>query len=267
MNYLNYFLLFFIGSSVGSFLNLARFRIPKSQSIFLPNSYCDNCKTPLKWNQKIPIFSQVFLNNRCKTCSFKVPNQYTLIEIFLGFLFIINLYSTNYLFSFDRFIDIIIKCIFVSILLLTSLIDIDTLTIPNKLNILNYLLGFFTIIFFSTYAFQYNIIIYRILFSILVRISLELFSYVYFIIRKKIPLGSGDSKLLAVFVIWLGIKGMLLSLIFSIYFAAIYIFIKYLNGTFKNDKIPFGPFLCLGAYLFIFLGPEISSRILLISVG
>ena len=148
-----------------------------------------------------------------------------------------------------------------------GLVDIDTFTIPNKLNIFSFLVGFFTLIFFSIYAFKINIIIYRVLFSILARVSLELFSYIYFSIRKKIPYGSGDSKLLSVFVIWFGIKGMLLSLIASIYLAGIYIFIKYLLGTFKNDRIPFGPFLCLGAYLFILLGPEISSSILFVNVS
>lgn len=267
MEYLNHFLIFFIGASIGSCINLVRFRIPKNQSIIFPNSFCDNCKTPLKWYQKIPIFSQLFLNNKCKTCGFKVPIKYTLIEIFLGLIFIINLYSKNYFLSSDRFIDLIIKCIFVSILLLISLVDIDTYTIPNKLNIFSFLVGFFTLIFFSIYAFKINIIIYRVLFSILARVSLELFSYIYFSIRKKIPYGSGDSKLLSVFVIWFGIKGMLLSLIASIYLAGIYIFIKYLLGTFKNDRIPFGPFLCLGAYLFILLGPEISSSILFVNVS
>lgn len=267
MQYLNHFLIFFIGASSGSFINLARFRIPKNQSIIFPNSFCDNCKTALKWHQKIPIFSQFFLNNNCKNCDFKVPIKYTLIELILGFLFIINIYSTNYFFSFNRFIDLFIKCIFVSILFLISLIDIDTLTIPNKLNIFTYLIGFFTLIFFSIYSFQINIIIFRILFSILALVSLELFSYIYFIIRKKIPYGSGDSKLLSVFVIWLGIQGMIFSLIASIYLAGIYISIKFFKGNLKNDRIPFGPFLCLGAYSFILLGPEILSRILFIKVS
>mgnify|MGYP001369372274 CR=1 FL=1 len=267
MQYLNHFLIFFLGASSGSFINLARFRIPKNQSIIFPNSFCDNCNTALKWHQKIPIFSQLFLNNNCKNCDFKVPIQYTLIEIFLGFLFIINLYSTNYFFSPDRYIDVIIKCIYVSILLLISLIDIDTLTIPNQLNIFTYLLGFISLIFFNIYAFQTNVIIYRVLFSILASVSLELFSYIYFFIRKKIPYGSGDSKLISVFVIWFGIKGMLLILITSIYLAGIYICLKFFKGTFRNERIPFGPFLCLGAYLFILLGPEISSRILFIGVS
>ena len=266
MNYFNYFLLFFFGASVGSFINLARFRIPKNQSIFFPNSFCDNCKTPLNWSQKIPIFSQIILKSQCKFCQFVVPFKYSLIELILGILYVGNLFTSKDFFSSNQILDFLIKSIFISILLLISLIDIDTLTIPNKLNLTAYLLGFFFIVFFSNYSFLIDVIIYRILFSILIYFVLEFFSNIYFVFRKKIPFGSGDSKLLAVFVIWLGIKAIPLICITSIYLAGIYICIKFIIGKLKNDRIPFGPFLCLGAYLFILLGPELSSKILFLNV-
>ena len=247
------FLLFVFGACIGSFINLARFRIPKNQSILSPNSFCDNCKTSLNWDEKIPIVSQFLLRKRCSTCNFKVPFKYSLIEILSGVLFILSSQSTNFIFSSERILDIIIKCFFVSNLLLISLIDIDTLTIPNKLNIFNYVLGFITILLFSNNAFNFNLIASRLLISILTILLLELFSYLYFLLRGKIPFGSGDSKLLAVFVMWLGIKGMLIALISSIYLAGIYIFIRYAMRLYKTDRIPFGPFLCLGAYLFLIL--------------
>ena len=139
MIFIDNFLLFVFGACIGSFINLARFRIPKNQSILSPNSFCDNCKTSLNWDEKIPIISQLFLRKRCKTCNFKVPFKYSLIEILSGVLFIMSSQSTNFIFSSERILDIIIKCFFVSNLFLISLIDIDTLTIPNKLNILNYI--------------------------------------------------------------------------------------------------------------------------------
>ena len=178
-----------------------------------------------------------------------------------GVLFIFSSQSTNFIFSSERILDIIIKCFFVSNLFLISLIDIDTLTIPNKLNILNYVFGFISILFFSNNAFNFNLIASRLLISILTLLLLELFSYLYFLFRGKIPFGSGDSKLLAVFVIWLGIKGMLIALISSIYLAGIYIFIRYAMRLSKTDRIPFGPFLCLGAYLFLILGTDLPLKI------
>ena len=262
MLFIDNFLLFVFGACIGSFINLARFRIPKNQSIISPNSFCDNCKKSLNWDEKIPIISQLFLRKRCSTCNFKVPLKYSFIEIFTGVLFILNNQSTNFIFSSDRILDIIIKCFFVSNLFLTSLIDIDTLTIPNKLNIFNYVLGFITILFFSNNAFNFNLIAYRLITSILTILLLELFCYIYFLFRGKIPFGSGDSKLLSVFVIWLGIKGMLIALIGSIYLAGIYIFIRYAMRQFKTDRIPFGPFLCLGAYSFLILGPDLPLKIL-----
>ena len=262
MIFIDYCLLFVFGACIGSFINLARFRIPKNQSILSPNSFCDNCKTSLNWDEKIPIISQLFLKKRCSSCKFKIPFKYSLIEILVGVLFILNSQSTNFIFSSDRILDIIIKCFFVSNLFLISLIDIDTLTIPNKLNKFNYAIGFLTTLLLSNYAFDINVIAFRLLFSILTIFFLELFSYLYFLIRRKIPFGSGDSKLLAVFVIWIGLKGTLIALISSIYIAGIYICINYTMGLFKSDRIPFGPFLCLGAYLFLLLGPDMPLKII-----
>ncbi len=261
MIFIDNFLLFVFGACIGSFINLARFRIPKNQSIISPNSFCDNCKTSLNWDEKIPIVSQFFLRKRCITCNFKVPLKYSFIEILSGVLFILSSQSTNFIFSSDRILDIIIKCFFVSNLFLISLIDIDTLTIPNKLNIFNYVFGFITILFFSNNAFNFNLISSRLLFSILTILLLELFSYIYFLFRGKIPFGSGDTKLLSVFVIWLGIKGMIISFIFSVYLAGFFICIRYAMRMSKTDRIPFGPFLCLGAYLFLILGTDLPSKI------
>ena len=261
MSFLYNFLLFVFGACIGSFINLARFRIPKNQSIISPNSFCDKCKKTLKWDEKIPIISQLFLKKRCSSCKFKIPFKYSLIEILVGVLFILNSQSTNFIFSSERIVDVIIKCFFVSNLFLISLIDIDTLTIPNKLNIFNYLFGLIIILFFSNYAFNLNLIAFRVLFSILNILILELFSNLYFLFRGKIPFGSGDSKLLSVFVIWLGIKGMLIALTSSIYLAGIYIFIRYAMRLSKIERIPFGPFLCLGSYLFLITGPDLPLKI------
>ena len=37
-------LLFIFGVSIGSFINVIRYRYKKVQSIIIPRSYCDNCK-------------------------------------------------------------------------------------------------------------------------------------------------------------------------------------------------------------------------------
>ena len=42
----------------------------------------------------------------------------------------------------------------------------------------------------------------------------------------------------------------------------IYIFIGYAMRLIKTDRIPFGPFLCLGAYLFLIFGPDLPFKIL-----
>ena len=53
--------LFIFGSCFGSFLNVYRFRYPKSISIIYPGSFCPKCKKKIPWFFNIPIISWFFL--------------------------------------------------------------------------------------------------------------------------------------------------------------------------------------------------------------
>jgi len=52
-----YLLLFLVGASIGSFLNVLIYRFSKRENlkqILSGRSYCPNCKTPLRWYDNIP---------------------------------------------------------------------------------------------------------------------------------------------------------------------------------------------------------------------
>lgn len=264
MNYINLIILFFLGASFGSFVNLMRYRIPKKESIILPKSYCDNCREPLSYLQKIPIISSIFLHNRCRFCGYKPSLEYGLLELFSGLLFILNLYSENFLLTQSVFTNYIFKCFFITMLLLISLIDIDTLNIPNKLNLYFYVLGLLVILFSSfDFYLNFEILISRVFFSFLIFFCIEVFSFLYFLIRKKIPIGTGDAKLISVLSIWLGPVGCITSLVSSIYFAATYILYSFIRKFDLKSEFAFAPFISLGALLYLTVGQRLTSIIFL----
>ena len=249
-------ILFFIGATFGSFINLCSYRLVKKESIFFPRSYCDQCKNQLNWQQLIPIISQLNLFNRCINCGLRNPIKYTLFEITVGIIFLINKNLSNNIFDLNHEFDFIIKTIFTSILLLLSLIDINTNKIPKKILYLLFLLGMIVSYFFKNF-FEINILMKNLTFSFLTFFVLGLFSKIYFILRKKIPFGSGDSALIAIFVIWIDIKGMIISYLLSFYLALVYILFVFLKDNKKLERIPFVPFLSLGAYIYIISYPII----------
>tara|TARA_Y100001978_G_scaffold169857_1_gene158925 strand:+ start:3980 stop:4786 length:807 start_codon:yes stop_codon:yes gene_type:complete len=250
--------IFIIGLCFGSFINVIRYRFNQKQSIIFPNSYCDNCKIKLDWVLNIPIFSWLFLQGKCKFCKFKIPYSYPLIEIFVGIIFVINNFSIGYFFIDNQIMNLIIVCIFSFFLITISLIDIDHYIIPNILNLILIIISIPLILKLQINIDKNNLFLFqRVLSSIIFFIVLESFSSIYKSFFKKYPYGVGDSKLIAVFILWLGIEGTLITLVLAIYLAGLFIFLSWIckNSKYKSI-IPFGPFLCLGAYLTIFFGNE-----------
>ena len=251
-------ILLIFGVCFGSFINVVRYRFSYQESLLFPNSYCDNCKKRLYWHQNIPIISWLVLGGRCKFCNYKIPISYPLIEIIVGMIFVLNNFSKNYFFQNSPNANLILICIFSFFLIAISLIDLDHLVIPNSLTLSLLICSIPMLLVMQLSEDQnYYFIISRIFQSAISFIVLEFFSNIYYIFCKKVPFGMGDSKLISVFVIWLGIKAVLVSLLLSIYFAGFFIFISLISKKIKyKSKIAFGPFLCLGGYLTLYFGKD-----------
>ena len=77
-------LTFFMGASIGSFINVCFCRIPQNISVIAPRSYCPKCNTPIPWYRNIPVFSYIQLKGKCHTCKTHIPFKYVIFEICFG---------------------------------------------------------------------------------------------------------------------------------------------------------------------------------------
>lgn len=75
---------FLFGASIGSFLTVFAYRVPRGQSVVRPPSFCDGCKRPLRPHENIPVLSWLIQRGRCRTCDATVPARYPLIEAACG---------------------------------------------------------------------------------------------------------------------------------------------------------------------------------------
>ncbi|HVP58495.1 MAG TPA: prepilin peptidase, partial [bacterium] len=79
---------FLIGCAVGSFLNVVRYRLPRKGDLVRGRSACPNCGHAIAWYDNVPILSFIALRRRCRSCGWKIPWIYPIIEAVTGVSFL-----------------------------------------------------------------------------------------------------------------------------------------------------------------------------------
>ncbi|HEX4132345.1 MAG TPA: prepilin peptidase [Pirellulales bacterium] len=82
-------LMFFIGASIGSFLNVVVYRVPAGMSIVRPGSRCPNCRTPIRSTDNLPIIGWLRLRGRCRSCGEPIARRYPLVELCTAVMFFV----------------------------------------------------------------------------------------------------------------------------------------------------------------------------------
>ncbi len=232
----------------GSFLNVLAYRLIKNQSIITPRSSCPHCYALIYWYDNIPVISWLFLAGACRTCKQPISLLYPSIEIittiFLSLLYLSP--AQHYFFAYF---------IFFSALIVTIRSDIETMLILRYATIYLVPLGFI----FSAYNILPLSLVESIVGALFGYLFLFTINTLFKIIRKKDGLGDGDYDLLLFIGSFTGITGCWTSITLGSIIGSLYgiSFILYSNHyhqettSLTNTKIPFGPFLALGAIIFV----------------
>jgi len=69
-----------VGATVGSFLNVVIYRLPRGESIVSPPSHCPKCNHKIRFYDNCPIFGWFFLGGKCRDCKLPISFRYPLIE-------------------------------------------------------------------------------------------------------------------------------------------------------------------------------------------
>lgn len=237
---------FLIGLCVGSFLNVCIYRIPKEESIAFPPSHCTNCRYKLKAKDLIPILSYLCLKGKCRNCKRKISLRYPIIEILNGLLYLLLL------FKFGLSLNFIFYSLLTSLLIVISLIDLDTKYIYSSTTIFGLILG---IIYIGVGWYLNDLNIINNLLGGIIG-----FSIIYLIVIVTKGMGEGDAEIAGICGLFFGIKGILVTLFISIVLGGI---VASLILTFKlkdkKSEIAFGPYIAIAAVIYLFLGKELLS--------
>jgi len=247
---INFFFIFILGLSIGSFANVVIYRLPLGLSIINPPSFCIKCKKEIKWVHKFPILSWVYLQGKCFFCKLPISFKYPLIELLFGIIFIINFYFFSFSGLDQDFINFFHFSIFSFFIIIIGFIDFENLKIPNVLIKNGILINFFFLIVINFFNYNLTYIISRLLGAITGFLGLEILVLLLYLLTNKYAFGGGDSKLFAFVGSFLGLNGLALTFMISIYSCGIFCILALLFKKIKKtDKIPFAPFISLSAYI------------------
>ena len=76
-----------LGLSIGSFLNVVVYRVPRAESVVSPPSRCPRCGMPIRPKHNQPVVGWLVLRGRCADCGAPISARYPLVELGTGLLF------------------------------------------------------------------------------------------------------------------------------------------------------------------------------------
>lgn len=235
---------FVLGLFVGTFLNSYVDALGGGKPVNVFGSFCPSCKQPLTLRARIPLLGYILSGGKCTHCSAPASLRRPIVELAAALLcfFLFRKYGLS--------LDFFLKTLFVLLLVLISLADIGSRTIPDLLTVGGLSVGF-VLAFFRKPFFFYHDALYGIAFGAALLV-------IAFCCRRffdKEIMGYGDIKLLCLIGAFCGLKGAVFSLVAGSLFgmlAGIPVMVSRDKGI--NCTIPFGPFLSLGALLFLLFG-------------
>jgi len=77
-----------LGLSLGSFLNVVAYRLPRHDSLISPGSHCPNCDHATHAWHNMPVLAWMALASTCADCDEPISVRYPIVELATGGVFV-----------------------------------------------------------------------------------------------------------------------------------------------------------------------------------
>jgi leader peptidase (prepilin peptidase)/N-methyltransferase len=237
-----------IGASIGSFLNVCIYRLPRRESLVWPASHCTSCGRTLAWYENVPIVGWLALRGRCRTCGERISIVYPIVELVTALIFVCGylIYGWTPLLA--------VRLLFACAMIVLFVIDLQHQILPNVITLPGIVVGFI-LSFVLPPGWLTSLLGILIGGGVLFAIM-----EAYARARGFEGLGMGDVKMLAMIGAFLGWPLMLLTLVLAS-FAGSVIGVGLMatqRGGMKT-ALPFGTFLAVGALVAAVAGDAILA--------
>ena len=256
-------LIFFIGASVGSFLNVCIARWPAEQSVVRPRSRCPRCGAGIAWYDNVPVVSWLVLRAKCRNCGLPISIQYPLVEAAVGFMWVaaVYWYGPN---------SIAVRvAVFATILLGIAITDAKHYLIPDGFTVTGLLFGGAAAVLGAHWGMQdpFASPIDAVFGACVGAGAITIIGWLGEVVLKKEAMGFGDTTLMAMCGVALGPGRALLTIFVGALFAAAafalvvypvgFVRAKRRGESFEVPLVPFGVFLAPAAMFTLLFGSSL----------
>lgn len=258
---------FVFGACFGSFMNCLAWRIVAHESVLTGRSHCARCDHALGLLDLIPLVSWVALRGTCRYCGEKIAARYPITELICGGFFasMIVVYGLTW--------HALALCALGCILLGLSLVDLETLTIPNGFIIAGILVWIASV---ACYGIDFNgvglgalfamvapspliaVVLDGLLGAFVVAGFLFVAALAFDKLTGKRSLGGGDVKLVFMVGLFLGLAGSAFNLILSCLVGLAFAMATQRATSQGSGKpFPFGPSIACATWATLIVGPRL----------
>jgi leader peptidase (prepilin peptidase) / N-methyltransferase len=246
------------GLLVGSFANVPIHRWPRGASVTEPKrSACPSCGTLIAARDNIPVVSWLVLGRKCRSCEEPISARYAVVELVTAVLF----GAVAWVWGFHALLPALL--VFTWSMVVATAIDLEHRIIPNRLT---YRLPFvlLPVLVFAAWMDDAWLDLRRgVIAGIAIPLVMFLLSEVFRVLRGQSGMGMGDVKLAVSIGLVVGYLGGMELIVFAygsvIAAVVIAVGLMFAGKAKLASRIPFGPYLALGAMLPILAGPATTS--------
>ena len=245
-------LVFLVGLSLGSFLNVVITRLPLEERAWAGRSRCPHCLASLPWRDNLPLLSFFLLRRRCRFCDRPISWRYPAVELTGGLLALAlwGRFPGSYL--------LLVYGPFSAALVVLTALDLEYRWLPDVITLPGVGLG----LLFSL-VFPHLTFLEALAGALLGGGLFYLLAWGYERLTGKMGMGGGDVKLMALIGAFLGLKSVPLVILLSaalgslVGLAAVLISGSWRQGGWRTAAIPYGPFLAGAALVYLLGNPEL----------
>jgi leader peptidase (prepilin peptidase) / N-methyltransferase len=234
---------FLAGLAVGSFATAVAHRVPRGMSVAFARSECPACGAQIGVRDNVPVLSWLLLRGRARCCGVGISVRYPLTELAVGALYV----ATVLVYRHDA-AEALIGLIFVAVLAVVTLTDLEQRIIPNKVLIAGALLCLAIALPTDPAGVPERLI------------AAVAAGGLFFLVALAYPagMGLGDVKLAAMMGLFLGraVAPAILAALLAGSLVGLALIARHGSGA-RKMAIPFGPFLALGGLVGLLAGDQL----------
>lgn len=237
-----------LGLVFGSFGNAWAWRVVHGEKISRGRSHCAACGHALAARDLIPLVSFLALGGKCRYCGEKISPRYPAAEAVCALIFL------SFALRFGFTLCTLELCIFGFLLLVLSLVDLESFLIPNRflaLAAVNFTV--FTCILSAVPA---KSLLGGLVGGLALAVPMLLLVLLADHVLGRETMGGGDIKLLFVLGLYIGpARGLLLIILACVIGLLMTLVPAFKGRDAENPRaVPFGPSLALAAWLVLLWG-------------